>query len=54
MNNFFGFSLLSLAGEGSDYLVDTLKKCNIWVYVAIIVILINSPQPCNLNKSSNL
>ena len=59
MNNFFGFSLLSLAGEGSDYLVDTLKKCNIWVYVAIMVVLIcyifalkKFPQKVDYNKKN--
>lgn len=39
MGSFFGFSLMALAGEGSDYFLDSLKKCNIWVYVIALVIL---------------
>ena len=40
MNNFFGFSLMALAGEGSDYFLDALKNCNIFVYLAIILLLV--------------
>ena len=39
MNSFFGFSLLSFASEGSHYIIDTLKKCNVLVYVAALFIL---------------
>lgn len=39
MHNFFGFSLLSLASEGSSYLLDTIKKCNILVYIVALFIL---------------
>ena len=28
MNNFFGFSIMALAGEGSAYFLDALKKSN--------------------------
>ena len=41
MGNFFGFSLMALAGEGSDYFLDALKNCNIVVYVLLIVLLMN-------------
>ena len=40
MGNFFGFSLMALAGEGSDYFLDALKNCNILVYICIIILLI--------------
>ena len=40
MGSFFGFSLMALAGEGSDYFLDSLKKCNIWVYIIAIIIFI--------------
>ena len=58
MNNFFGFSLMSLAGEGSDYFLDALKNTNVIVYLAIILlvagyILIMKRYPKNVsyNKS---
>ena len=41
MGNFFGFSLMALAGEGSDYFLDALKNCNILVYFAIIILIVN-------------
>ena len=41
MNNFFSFSLMALAGEGSDYFLDALKNCNILVYVVAVFLLIN-------------
>ena len=40
MNNFFGFSLMALAGEGSDYFLDALKNCNVFVYIFILIILV--------------
>lgn len=40
MGNFFGFSLMALAGEGSDYFLDALKNCNIFVYIFIIIIIV--------------
>ena len=40
MGNFFGFSLLALAGEGSDYFLDALKNCSILVYIFIICVFI--------------
>ena len=40
MNNFFGFSIMALAGEGSSYFVDALKKCNVLVYIVAIITLI--------------
>ena len=41
MNNFFSFSLMALAGEGSDYLLDTLKNCNIMVYIVSLITIIS-------------
>ncbi len=41
MGSFFNFSLLTLAGEGSDYLFDALKKCNLLVYVVAILLIVN-------------
>lgn len=37
---FFDFNMLQLAGEGSEYFLDALKNCNIWVYILIIPILL--------------
>ena len=39
-DTFFDFSLLMLASEGSEYFLDAIKNCNIWVYVSAILILI--------------
>lgn len=36
---FFDFSMLLLAGEGSEYFLDAIKNCNIWVYILIIPII---------------
>lgn len=41
MGNFFGFSLLALAGEGSDYFFDALKNCNILVYIVAVIIFLS-------------
>ena len=41
MGNFFGFSLMALAGEGSDYFLDALKNTNILVYIVMILLIIN-------------
>lgn len=38
-DSFFDFSLVFLAGEGSDYFLDAIVNCNIWVYISIIIIL---------------
>ena len=58
MSNFFGFSIMALAGEGSDYFLDALRNCNIFVYIAIIILIINYiiimkryPKNVNYNKS---
>ena len=58
MSNFFGFSLMSLAGEGSDYFLDALKNCSIVVYLAIILALLmyififrRFPKDTRYNKS---
>ncbi len=58
MNNFFGFSLMSLAGEGSAYFLDALKNTNILVYIAIIIVIIGYfyiiklyPKNVKYNKS---
>ena len=37
---FFDFSLLMLANEGSEYFLDAILKCNIWVYISSIIIII--------------
>lgn len=39
MSNFFGFSLMSLAGEGSDYFLDALRNCNVVVYIAVVLLV---------------
>ena len=39
MGNFFGFSLMALAGEGSDYFLDAIKNCNIFVYIVIFILI---------------
>lgn len=41
MNNFFDFSLASSAGEGAPYIMDAIKNCNPFVYVAFIIIVIS-------------
>ncbi len=57
MNNFFGFSLIALAGEGSDYFWDAILNCNVFVYIVAVLILIiyilairNFPDYTNYNK----
>ena len=37
---FFDFSMVLLAGEGSEYLLDAIKNCNISVYLFLIPIFI--------------
>lgn len=39
-DSFFDFNLIFLAGEGSDYFLDAIVNCNIWVYITIIIIII--------------
>ena len=41
MGSFFSFSIIALAGEGSDYFLDALKNCNILVYVVAILLIVN-------------
>ena len=41
MNNFFDFSLILIAGEGSSYILDALLNCNIWVYISSILIILS-------------
>ena len=41
MNNFFDFSLILLAGEGSSYILDALINCNFWVYISSIFIILS-------------
>lgn len=36
---FFDFNLIESASEGSPYIIDAIKNCNPWVYVAIIFII---------------
>ena len=58
MSNFFGFSLMALAGEGSDYFLDALRNCNVLVYLAIILLIAgyifiikNYPKYVKYNKT---
>ena len=37
---FFDFNMLLLVGEGSEYFIDAIKNCNIWVYILIIPIIL--------------
>lgn len=39
-NTFFDFSLILLADEGSEYFLDAIINCNIWVYISSIIIII--------------
>ena len=36
---FFDFNLLESASEGAPYIIDTLKNCNILVYISFIIII---------------
>ena len=36
---FFDFSMVLLAGEGSEYFLDAIKDCNIWVYILMVPII---------------
>ena len=36
-NNFFDFSLLEMASEGSSYIMDAIKSTNLWIYVVSII-----------------
>lgn len=38
---FFDFNMLLLVGEGSEYFIDAIKNCNIWVYILIIPIILS-------------
>ncbi|HPE14642.1 MAG TPA: sulfatase-like hydrolase/transferase [Bacilli bacterium] len=38
-NNFFNFSLLESTSEGSPYIIDAIKNCDIWVYLCFILII---------------
>ncbi len=40
MGNFFSFSLMALAGEGSDYALDALKNSNILIYIIAIILIV--------------
>ena len=37
--NFFSFSMLELASEGSSYMMDVIKNCNILVYILFFVLI---------------
>lgn len=39
-DTFFDFSLILLADEGSEYFLDAIINCNIWVYISSIIIII--------------
>lgn len=39
-DSFFDFSLILLASEGSDYFLDAIINCNIWVYITLIIIIL--------------
>lgn len=36
-SNFFDFSLLEMASEGSSYIMDAIKSTNLWIYVVSII-----------------
>ena len=36
-NNFFDFSLIEMASEGSSYIIDAIKSTNLWVYIILII-----------------
>lgn len=36
-SNFFDFSLLEMASEGSSYIMDAIKSTNLWVYVISLI-----------------
>ena len=38
-NNFFDFSLLEMANEGSSYIIDAIKSTSLWVYVISIIVV---------------
>ena len=40
MHNYFSFSLMALAGEGSDYFLDAIKNTNIFVYIIGISLIV--------------
>ena len=40
-DSFFSFNLLGLASEGSEYFLDAILNCNIWVYICSILIIIS-------------
>ena len=40
MHNYFSFSLMALAGEGSDYFLDALKNTNIFVYIVAVILIV--------------
>ena len=40
-DTFFDFSLILLASEGSEYFMDAILNCNIWVYISSVVIIIS-------------
>lgn len=40
MNNYFSFSLIALASEGSSYFLDAVKNANIWIYIVFILLII--------------
>ena len=40
MGNYFSFSIMALAGEGSDYFLDAIKNTNILVYLVAILIIV--------------
>ena len=55
-NNFFDFSLLEMANEGSSYIIDAIKSTNLWVYVVIIIVIyigINGYKHIPHNEENN-
>lgn len=39
-DSFFSFNLLGLASEGSEYFLDAIINCNIWVYISALIIIL--------------
>ena len=41
MDTFFDFTLMEATGEGAPYILDAIKNCNLFVYVAVIITIIS-------------
>ena len=39
MNNYFSFSIMALANEGSSYFWDAIKNANLWIWVILLLLI---------------